>query len=637
MCGFVTFYSNKQLRVEDIKKLISMNEALKHRGPDDEGIYINNVIFLGFRRLSIIDIENGRQPFSYDSGNYSTVFNGEIYNYIELREDLIKKGYKFSTNSEAEVILAMYKCFGEDFVTQLRGMFSFIIWDNIKQQLFGARDSFGIKPFYYVENDNGLYCASELKSFLYKEDTNYNKIDMQAFQNYLTFQYVPEPKTMFENINILEPGTIIKKAIGKKAEIYKYNSLCFAPKKTPINDKLCLIREAIEDSVNIHMRSDVPVGTFLSGGIDSSIITALTSKINPRIKTFTVGFEQKGYSEIELAKQTAYELGVENISKTISAQEFIEELPNIIWSMDGPVADPSVIPLYFIAREASKHVKVILSGEGADELFGGYNIYHEPKSLVMFPYIPKEIKKMLKASVSYLPEGIKGKSFIERGCTPLQQRYMGNAHIFNETEKSQFMKNYNKDFSPTIVTQPLFKLAENLDAVTQMQYIDINTWLKGDILVKSDRMSMAHSLELRVPFLDNKVFDAASILTMDDKINHTTTKYLLRESFKDILPSSVVARKKLGYPVPIRHWLKNEMYDWALTLIKESNTDRYLNKENFILMLEAHRKGPVDYSRRLWTILTFMLWHKIFIENQNNNALDKSKQLLLYKEVAINC
>ncbi|MDI6619499.1 MAG: asparagine synthase (glutamine-hydrolyzing) [Clostridiales bacterium] len=633
MCGFVTLLSDKEISDKDMEMetLKKMTDIIKHRGPDDEGFYVDGNMCMGFRRLSIIDLQNGSQPFPYDDGRYRIVFNGEIYNYVELREDLIKKGFHFSTQSDTEVILAMYKYLGAESVKYLRGMFAFVIWDKQTKTMFGARDPFGIKPFYYIENESGVCCASEKKSLLCLNGIP-KDLNIKALYNYLTFQFVPEPDTILKAVSILEPGHTITKKPGEKVVTGSYWSISFNPVKTDFDKRIIEIRKAMEDSVKVHMRSDVPVGAFLSGGIDSTIIVALASKINPAIKTFTVGFERNGYSEIDLAKDTAEELGVENISKVITVQEFIDELPKIIWHMDEPMADPAAVPLYFVAREARKYVKVVLSGEGSDELFGGYNIYREPVSLSMFKYIPKPAKKALKSMSRLIPEGVKGKSFIERGCSPIEKRYVGNAFVFNDEDKRYILNNFDESLKYENVTEPYYNEAKDYDDTTKMQYIDINTWLRGDILVKADRMTMANSLELRVPFLDKEVFNVASKLTLEEKIGNGTTKYALREAFKGIIPDSVITRKKLGFPVPYRHWLKDELYDWAVKLINESETDRYINKQNVLKMLEKHRKGPVDYGRRLWTILIFMLWHQIFIENNlSYNASEMQKQVAISK------
>jgi len=615
MCGFVTFYSNSTILEENKEALRDMRRIIEHRGPTQDGEYMDDNVYLGFKRLSILDLTNGIQPYSYKD-ELEIVFNGEIYNYIYLRDELIKKGYSFSTNSEVEVIATMYTDLGDKFVEKLRGMFSFIIWDKKKKTLLGARDAFGIKPFYYTENKNGLYIASELKSFHVNPDSDCTEIDNGALHDYLTFQFVPEPNTILKDVNILKPGHVIKKEFGKEAEISCYYSIKFNPTPGPKDEKMEAIRNVMEDSVALHMQSEVPVGAFLSGGIDSTVIAALAKKHKPDLKTFTIGFDREGYSEIDLAKESADLLGLENISRVISYEEFANELPKIIWHMDEPVADPAAIPLYFISQEAAKYVTVMLSGEGADEVFGGYTIYHEPNSLKPFDYVPGFIKSALKAGASHIPQGTRGKSFIERGCTPMRERYVGNAKIFVDAEKPDILTKYDSKYTIKNAMNDIYNRAEKYDPTTQMQFVDFNTWLTGDILVKADRMTMAHSVELRVPFLDKEVFEVASRLTPDEKINGTT-KYLLRESFKSELPFlEAMNRKKLGYPVPIRLWLKDELYNWAMDIIKKSNADEFINKQVAIKLVEDHRKGPFDLSRKIWTILIFLIWHKVYIEKE---------------------
>jgi asparagine synthase (glutamine-hydrolysing) len=364
------------------------------------------------------------------------------------------------------------------------------------------------------------------------------------------------------------------------------------------------------------MRSDVPVGSFLSGGIDSSFIVSVAKEFHPGLKTFSVGFEQEGYSEVDVAKETADKLGLENYHAIISAEEYMNELPKIIWNLDDPLADPAAIPLYFVAKEAKKQVTVVLSGEGADELFGGYNIYREPLSLKPFERIPSVLKKMLLKLAEVIPEGVKGKSFLIRGCTPLEKRYIGNAKIFEEDMKKKVLKHYDQNMSYRDVTKPFFDESKDYSDVNKMQYVDIHTWLRGDILLKADKMTMAHSLELRVPFLDKKVFEVASKIPDELKTKNGTTKYILRKAAEGIVPDHVLNRKKLGFPVPIRHWLKNEMHDWATSIIHESKTDAYIDKSYVLGLLEDHCANKADYSRKIWTVLVFMIWHKIFVENE---------------------
>ncbi|GAE34383.1 asparagine synthase (glutamine-hydrolyzing) [Halalkalibacter akibai] len=612
MCGFIGEIHNDQ--IEAIKEPIWSKAiaAIHHRGPDSTGHFIDKYVQFGFKRLSIIDLEHGTQPFNIQN-RYIMVFNGEIYNYIELRNQLISEGFSFNTDSDTEVLLSLFISKGIDCVKELRGMFSFAIWDKVEQTLFCARDAFGIKPFYYTETSERLFFASEQKSiYAY---INFRELSKEAFQYYLTYQYVPEPHCLSKEIKKLLPGHYMIKEINKPPVIKRYFKKTFDPIKSSMLEHKTKIRHILEDSVEKHMRSDVPVGAFLSSGIDSTSIVALAKKHNSKLKTFTVGFENKGFSEVDVAKDTAEKLQVENIHKIISADEFIKELPSIIWHMDDPVADPAAVPLYFVAKEASKHVKVVLSGEGADELFGGYNIYREPISLNWFGYMPTQLKSMLQTIALGLPHDLKGKSYLLRGTTPLSDRYIGNAFVLNETEKKQLLQGYNNDFPFQNITKDLYQEATHYDDSLKMQFIDLHTWLPGDILVKADRMTMAHSLELRVPFLDKDVFKVASEIPTSAKISHGTTKYILREAMKDILPETVLHRRKLGFPVPIRHWLKDELYDWARTIIIESSTEYLFNKGEVLKLLQQHAQSKADNSRKIWVILCFMIWHSIYLEN----------------------
>ncbi|MCM3763043.1 asparagine synthase (glutamine-hydrolyzing) [Alkalihalobacillus oceani] len=625
MCGFVGYINNKEDEVKRKKgTIVEMVESIVHRGPDDSGYFVDKHVVFGFRRLSIIDLKLGKQPISYENNRYWMVFNGEIYNYNELRHRLKKKGYTFNTSSDSETILALFQDKKERAFLELRGMFAILIWDKREKVLYGARDPFGIKPLYYAygENEHELYFASEKKSLsLMQEMKSLNK---EALHHYLTFQYVPEPMTMTKKTYKIEPGCYFIKKPRQKMVFKTYWEPTFKPAETNLETSAKRIVSTLEESVKYHMASDVPLGAFLSGGVDSTCIVALAKEINPNIKTFTVGFEQDGYHEIDSVEQTAEALKVNNSYYQISVDEFMEELPKIIWHLDDPVADPAAIPLYFLAREAAKQVKVVLSGEGADELFGGYRIYQEPLSLRPFSKLPDSGKRMMKFITERVPYKIKGKSFIERGITPLEERYIGNARMFSEVDKRTILKSYHPDFTYRNITIPFYDRIQHLDEVTKMQYIDIQTWLRGDILVKADRMTMAHSLELRVPFLDKEVFKVAAGLHPSLKINKVQTKVALREAISHLVPEHIVNRAKLGFPVPIRYWLQNEMYDWAHDLIQSSQTEHLFEKEEVIKLLENHRKikmderpmlkSSFDYSRPLWTVLTFMLWHQVYIE-----------------------
>ncbi|PFP77356.1 asparagine synthase (glutamine-hydrolyzing) [Bacillus thuringiensis] len=621
MCGYVGCLYNTAKRYSETEKIQfeNMTNLLYHRGPDDQGYFRDEHVQFGFRRLSIIDLDAGHQPLAYDNERYILMFNGEIYNYIELREMLIKQGACFSTQSDTEVIVALYAQVKEECVNYLRGMYTFVIWDRQEKKLFGARDHFGIKPLYIAQQNDITFFASEKKSILHvMQDKGVNPT---ALQHYFTYQYGPEPETLTNDINKIEPGHYFIKEIGKEIEVYRYWKPYFNASDNKKEEHIRAIRDVIYDSVKVHMRSDVPVGAFLSGGIDSSIIASIAKEINPNLLTFSVGFEHRGFSEIDVAKETAEKLGVKNYSVLVTPQEFMNEFPKIMWHMDDPLADPAAVPLYFVAKEARKHVTVVLSGEGSDELFGGYNIYREPNSLKMFSYIPTSGRTVLKALSGALKEGFKGKSFLERGCTPIEERYYGNAKIFREEEKIKLIKSYNESVNYKDVTKALYNEIKDYDDVSKMQYIDMYTWLRGDILLKADKMSTAHSLELRVPFLDKEVFDVASKIPTELKIANRTTKAILREAVRGIVPDHVLDRKKLGFPVPIRHWLKDEMYDWALNIIKESKTEHLIDKKYVLNLLEAHRTDKGNHSRKIWTVLTFMVWHQIYIEHTYDTNL----------------
>lgn len=626
MCGFIGYMGER--RGEFNRIIRDMSSVIIHRGPDDVGYYGDDDIQLGFRRLSIIDIESGHQPLSFEE-RYWITFNGEIYNYIELREDLMRSGYTFRTDSDTEVIVALYSHIGKRVVHKLRGMFSFVIWDSEKKELFGARDHFGIKPFFYFEDEDDVYFASEKKSILLALKDQ-SELNLQSLHHYLTYQYVPEPASLSMEIKRLEPGRFFTKKVGQPIKIESYFKPAFCSTEGSFQQMVNKVQYVLRDSVFMHMRSDVPVGAFLSGGIDSTSIVAMAKELHPGIKTFTVGFEREGFSEIKLAQETAEELGVENISYVVNVDEFIRELPRIVWHLDDPVADPALVPLYFIAREASKHVKVVLSGEGADELFGGYNIYREPHALKYFRYLPPFLKKECKAFARRLPDGVRGKSFLERGTTSIEKRYIGNAKIFHEEEKEKLLQSYQAQWQYHNVTKPFYQQVPHLHDVQKMQYIDLHTWLPGDILVKADRMTMAHSLELRVPFLDKEVYQVASELDHSITVTNHQTKYILRKAMEGIVPASVFNRKKLGFPVPIRHWLRNELYDWAYQLMMESPTEYLFDKNYLRHLLSEHQKGIKDNSRKLWTVIIFMIWHQVYVEGKYSfESLEKEPELQL--------
>lgn len=600
MCGFVGFCDDSKNK----KKIIrDMADIIKHRGPDSDGYYVDNNIALGFRRLSIIDLDKGSQPIFNEDKDKVIVFNGEIYNYKEIREELKSKGHKFSTNTDTEVILHGYEEYKEDILNKLRGMFAFVIYDIKEKSLFGARDFYGIKPFYYYYDDDNFLFGSEIKSFL--GSPNFKKeLNKDMLSQYLTFQCSIGEDTFFKNTYKLLPGHyFIYK--DKELEIKKYYEVKLEP-----NDDKSLeewvggIREVIDNSVLAHKVSDVEVGSFLSSGVDSSLIAKLSSVD----KTFTVGYDNKKYSEIDYAKEFSDKINVSNVSKKISKEEYFKEFSNVQYYMDEPLADASAVMLYFLSKTASKHVKVCLSGEGADEIFGGYNIYHEPYSVSWYNKIPYFIRKCIGILV-YPFRNYTGFNFLYRRSKKIEDRYIGNAFIFEPNDAKKIVNfNYGnktyKDF-----TKSYYDKVSDLDVVTKMQYIDFNFWLIYDILLKADKMSMANSLEVRVPYLDREVIEYASKLPSKYKIVGNETKYAFRKVAKEELADKVADKKKLGFPVPIREWLKeDDVYQEVKNMFLES--EYFFKSKKIIKLLDDHRAGKRDNSRKIWTIYTFLVWYQ---------------------------
>jgi asparagine synthase (glutamine-hydrolysing) len=634
LLGLLTAQQDAALRVADVTAAL---RCQRHRGPDETGTWHDADVVLGFNRLSIIDLEHSHQPLHWgppdDPERYTILFNGEIYNYIELREELRSAPYdaKFRTAGDTEMVLAAYHHFGPAAVQRLRGMFAFVIWDAQRRVLFGARDPFGIKPLFSCAGPGGVAFASEKKSLLKLAPSlgATTAVDHRALQHYLTLQYVPEPASLHTGITRIESGTLFTVSPGGELFPRRYFHPDFQPRQISSEMQAKALHNeitaAMRDSVAKHMRADVTVGAFLSGGIDSTAIAALAREHNPDLITFTTGFEQEGYSEVDVAAESAAAIGVRHIIRTVSASELAEALPLIVWYLDDPVADPALVPLWFIARQAREHVKVVLSGEGADELFGGYTIYREPLSLAAFEKVPGGLRRTLGRISTRIPEGVRGKDLLRRGALTLEQRYYGNARIFRDEQLREVLRGYNPGVSHADVTAAPYAASTGWDPVARMQHVDLFTWLRGDILVKADKMTMANSLELRVPFLDPEVFRVASAIPLQEKITRETTKYALRQALRDIVPAHVLNRPKLGFPVPIRHWLRKDLHDWARDIVGESGTGELLDLAVVHRMLDEHRAGPRDYSRRIWAVLVFMLWHGIFVEQRISPAVPEPR------------
>lgn len=608
MCGFCGFTGKVENREQVIK---NMMEKIIYRGPDSDGTHIDEDIALGFRRLSIIDLADGTQPIYNEDGTKVIVFNGEIYNYKDIREDLVSKGHIFKTKTDTEVILHGYEEYGPEVLNKFRGMFGIAIWDLTEKELFIARDFFGIKPMYYTQVGNDLIFGSEIKCLLTHPNVK-KELNESALQNYLSFQYGVPNDTFFKDIYCLQPGHYLKFKDGK-LEITRYWSPDFKIDESWEEDKLVEeIDKTFKNSVEAHKISDVEVGCFLSSGVDSSYVATQFKGQ----KSFTVGFNYNKYNEIDYAKELAEEIGQDHYFKRIEDDEFWNIVPKVQYYMDQPHADPSCVALYYVCKIASEHVKVVLSGEGADELFGGYRIYHEPYSLRYSKLLPRFMWKGIAGILNAVPVEFPGKSYANRASKKLEERFIGNANLFSDKEKRKILKNVEGMKKPEEITKPFYDDTKGMDDVTRMQYIDINFWMIGDILLKADRMSMANSLELRVPFLDKEVWNLAKTIPSKFKVTKDgQTKVAMRKAALKNMPEKVASRKKLGFPVPTREWLKQEKYYNIVKKEFESETaKKYFVTEEIVKLLDEHIKLKKDNSRKIWTIYVFLIWYKQFFE-----------------------
>lgn len=637
MAGLLTFVSARGGAAAYRDAIADALELLQHRGPDATSVVATDDVVFGVSRLVVSGGLPGEQPLAYPPdgpirGRYLIAFDGAIYNAAQLRTELVEEhSASFATDGDAEVVIAAYHHWGPSAIKRLRGMFAFVIWDASARRTFGARDPYGIKPLYQFATPDGVYLASEKKALLgFAEDAAIDgtAIDGANLQHYFTLQYVPEPGTLHRAIGRLGAGeSFVYTPAGPLAN-RRYTQLEFHPAADADPDAVAArITAVLRDSVHEHLRADVPVGAFLSGGIDSAAIVALAAEVDPNIRTYTVGYDVAKYSEIEAAEKTARELGVPITPTVVSASDMMLALPRIVWHLDDPVADPALVPLFFLAQAASRDVTVALSGDGADEIFGGYGIYREPQSLSRVSHLPDPMQRGLRAVSRAIPQGVKGKSFLERGTTPIEERYYGNARVFTEHDKARLLRGHDPDIRYTDVTAPVYAEAAALDDVTTMQYVDMYTWLRGDILVKADRMSMAHSLQLRTPFLDRAVFEVAAKLPVELKVRPHSheTKVALRRAMAGIVSEATVHRKKLGFPTPLRPWLRGAMHDWAHDLLDRSQAGHLIDLDLVRALLKAHRRKDADHSRKIWTVLVFCTWHAIFVAGTLEPAIPVSR------------
>ena len=604
MCGIVGLVK-KGVNEEMVKK---MSDRIAHRGPDGEGVYIYNNVGFGHRRLSIVDLSLGNQPMYNEDGKVVTVFNGEIYNYQELKEELLSLGHTFKTNCDTEVLVHGYEEWKSDLPKYLRGMFAFAIHDQNTNEVFLARDNFGIKPLYYAKFNDTFMFSSEIKAFLDLEDFH-KEFNDRILESYLEFSFVPTNETFFKEVYRLDAGCSLTYKDGEII-INKYFKLDFKEKNMSFDEAVKNISEVMKVSVNKHLIADVEVGSFLSSGVDSSYLVSLAKPD----KTFTVGYDIEKYDEIKYAKDLADKLNIENKSKVIKKEEYLSEIPNIMYHLDEPTSDPAAISLYFVAKLASKDVKVVLSGEGADEFFGGYNYYREEVDYKFYNKIPYCIRHLIAKFAGIFPEG-RGLNFLVRRGEKLENSYIGVNRNFSY-KMAQKILNKKYDLKAIDVTKDIYKEFEGYSNINKMQAIDINFWLMKDILLKADKMTMASSIEGRVPFIDKEVFKVASSLPFDYKVTKENTKVALREAAREVIPNESYKKKKLGFPVPIREWMKDSDVEKNIREVFNSDTSKkYFNNKEINKLLDEHVNNKKDNYRKVWTIYSFLVWYKVFFEN----------------------
>ncbi len=605
MCGIVGLVTKKEK--ENTIRL--MNDRIKHRGPDGDGYFIDGDVALGHRRLSIIDLSTGDQPMFNEDGSVVTVFNGEIYNYQELKEELKALGHDFKTKSDTEVLVHGYEEWHTDLPKHLRGMFAFAIYDKNKNEVFLARDNFGIKPLYYAKMNDTFMFASEIKAFLDVPDFEkvFNESILEA---YLEFSFVPTNETFFKGVHRLDAGCSLLYKDGE-IKLNKYFKLDFKEESMSFEDAVKNISDVMKDSVEKHLIADVEVGSFLSSGIDSSYIVSLAKPD----KTYTVGYENKKYDETMYAKDLAEKLGIKNESKIITKEEYLENISKIMYHLDEPTSDPAAISLYFVAKLASKDLKVVLSGEGADEFFGGYNYYREEVDYNFYNKLPYYLRHVIGKIASIFPEG-RGFNFLVRRGEKLENSYIGVNRNFSSKMAKKVLKN-NYELEAIDVTKDVYNEFKNYSNIDKMQAIDINFWLMKDILLKADRMTMASSIEGRVPFIDKEVFKVASHLPFDYKVTKENTKVALRAAAKEVIPTEAYKKKKLGFPVPVREWIKDGSFKEEVEKTLNSDVaNKYFNTKIINKMFKEHINGKKDNYRKIWTIYTFIKWYQVFFEGE---------------------
>lgn len=633
MCGIVAFVDNEKPQLKDTL-IEKMKDRIIHRGPDAEGKYVDDDVALGFRRLGFVDLKSGNQPIFNEDNTKIIEFNGEIYNFEELRAQLIEKGHTFTTHADTEVILHGYEEWGKDILQKLRGMFAFIIWDTKKKEMFGARDHFGIKPLYYAQMNGTFFVGSEIKAFL--DHPNFKmELNKRALKSYMTFQYNVTQETFFKGVFRLPEAHYFTYKDGK-FDMEQYWDEDFDPKNETFDEAVDNIDDVVKNSVKAHTFADkgIKVGSFLSAGVDSSLVTALMRPNN----TFSIGFDS-GYDETKQARELAAKLDLKNTDKLLTDEEAFKTFPLIQYYLDEPDSNPSVVPLYFLNKLAKDNgYKALLSGEGADELFAGYTAYGFNTKVKFIRWITDQLKKLPKEKRYKLGEWLEGKHFhgsehLYRNLAPARETFIGQAYIFSPEEANEYLKPEYQD-GPSIVDllKPLYDKCDekkNMNEVAKKQYVDLHRFMPGDICLKADKMSMANSVEIRVPLLDKEVMKVAETTPTNYLFNYKGTKWAFRMAANRHLPEEWATRPKLGFPTPVREWLhEKKYYEVVRKMFEQDFVKEFFDQDKLLKLADDNFAGKIDGRRKIWTVYTFLVWYKLyFIDNfkLDESGIDKAK------------
>lgn len=623
MCGFVGF-AGEDGTLDHGATVRAMADAIAHRGPDDAGYFTDGRVALGFRRLAIIDLEGARQPLRNEDDSLVLVFNGEIYNYRELRSALIRAGHRFSTDGDGEVVLHGFEQWGPAVLDRLRGMFALALYRPADGELFLARDAFGIKPLYYAEIGRRIVFGSEIKGLLPYPRLE-RRLNERRLPHYLCMEYLPDEETLFTGVRKLAAGHWLRWRDGR-AEYRRWFAPSFAPDEgCSLDESAEAIAEAVRGSVAAHAAADVPVGCFLSAGVDSSLVAHEASRLMDA-RTFSIGYDEGRFSELEQAASFARAIGLANEGRTLGAEEFFASVPAVQYALDEPLPNPSAVPLYHLCAHAAQSLKVVLSGEGADELFGGYPYYQECLAFEPYMAAPASLRRGLGAAAARLPAGVRGRRFLMRGARPLSERYIRLEYNFPWTEALGLLTpelgaRGAAAPAPWEVTAPLFAEmgAAGLDEVTAMQTADILTWMQQDILLKADKMSMAASLELRVPFLDREVFAVARTLPTALRVTRGETKVALRRAATRTLPAVTAAMPKKGFLTPLAQWLREDPWTASVREVLNSETARmFFRGDRLNALLDEHQRGTRSNMKKIWGAYCFVIWYDQYFKGRKN-------------------